>query len=58
MEHNKMRQAWCDESRWDFADLRVLFVNTTFKKPPEPSCTGLWQSGKTNLHKNRLVRKT
>ncbi len=29
----------CQQGRWDFADLRALFVNCTLKRSPEPSHT-------------------
>jgi len=29
----------CEQSRWDFADLRALFINCTLKRSPEPSNT-------------------
>ena len=29
----------CSESRWDFSDLRALYVNCTLKRSPEPSHT-------------------
>ena len=29
----------CDESRWDFSDLRALYVNCTLKRSPEVSHT-------------------
>ena len=36
---NEIQSRWCDESRWDFSDLRALFINCTLKKSPEPSHT-------------------
>ncbi|MGH9225962.1 MAG: flavodoxin family protein [Acidimicrobiales bacterium] len=29
----------CQQSRWDFSDLRALFINCTLKRSPEPSHT-------------------
>ena len=29
----------CEESRWDFSDLRALYVNCTLKRSPEVSHT-------------------
>ncbi|HMD52300.1 MAG TPA: NAD(P)H-dependent oxidoreductase [Solirubrobacteraceae bacterium] len=29
----------CEQSRWDFSDLRAVFVNCTLKRSPEPSNT-------------------
>lgn len=36
---NEMQNRLCDESRWDFTDLRALFVNCTLKRSPRPSHT-------------------
>lgn len=36
---NEQQRAWCEESRWDFSDLRALFLNCTLKKSPELSHT-------------------
>ena len=33
------QQELCTSSRWDFSDLRALFVNCTLKPGPEPSHT-------------------
>ncbi|MBV9664327.1 MAG: flavodoxin family protein, partial [Actinobacteria bacterium] len=29
----------CEQSRWDFSDLRALFINCTLKRAPELSHT-------------------
>src|SRR5205807_4939394 len=29
----------CEQSRWDFSDLRALFINCTLKRSPEQSHT-------------------
>lgn len=56
MELNNVQQAWCDQSQWDFSNLRALFINTTLNQSPVPSHTeGLWQISKTILQKNRTV---
>ena len=34
-----MQEALCQQSRWDFSDLRALFINCTLKRSPEPSHT-------------------
>ena len=34
-----MQEELCEKSRWDFSDLRALFVNCTLKRSPEPSHT-------------------
>ena len=39
MSMNEFQQSLCDESRWDFSDLRALFLNCTLKKSPEMSHT-------------------
>jgi multimeric flavodoxin WrbA len=34
-----MQEALCQQSRWDFSDLRALFINCTLKRSPEQSHT-------------------
>jgi multimeric flavodoxin WrbA len=34
-----MQEELCHQSRWDFSDLRALFINCTLKRSPEPSHT-------------------
>jgi multimeric flavodoxin WrbA len=34
-----MQEELCQQSRWDFSDLRALFINCTLKRSPEPSHT-------------------
>ena len=36
---NAMQEELCNQSRWDFSDLRALFVNCTLKRSPEISNT-------------------
>ena len=36
---NELQEKWCSESRWDFSDLKALFLNCTLKKSPELSHT-------------------
>ena len=36
---NELQERWCTESRWDFSDLRALFLNCTLKPSPEVSHT-------------------
>ena len=36
---NDLQERWCTESRWDFSDLRALFLNCTLKPSPELSHT-------------------
>ena len=33
------QEALCEQSRWDFSDLRALFINCTLKRSPEVSNT-------------------
>ena len=39
VELNAMQEELCKQSRWDFSDLRALFVNCTLKRSPEVSNT-------------------
>lgn len=39
MALNEKQQQMCSESKWDFSDLRALFLNCTLKKTPELSHT-------------------
>ena len=36
---NKKQEEYCTTSRWDFSDLRALFLNCTLKRSPERSHT-------------------
>jgi len=36
---NEKQEAMCSQSRWDFSDLKALFLNCTLKKSPELSHT-------------------
>src|SRR5512132_2731287 len=38
-ELTAQQERLCDESRWDFSDLRALYVNCTLKRSPEVSHT-------------------
>jgi len=50
---NERQERWCQESRWDFSDLRALFLNCTLKKSPELSHTdGLIAISRAILEKN------
>ena len=45
----------CEESKWDFSDLKVLFLNCTLKKSPELSHTdGLIAISKAIMEKNKV----
>jgi len=40
MDHlSSMQEQLCEESQWDFSDLRALFINCTLKRSPEVSNT-------------------
>ena len=34
-----MQEQLCEQSQWDFSDLRALFINCTLKRSPELSNT-------------------
>jgi hypothetical protein len=38
-ELSAQQEALCEQSRWDFSDLRALYVNCTLKRSPEVSHT-------------------
>jgi multimeric flavodoxin WrbA len=38
-ELNEMQEALCEQSRWDFSDLRALFISCTLKPSPQVSNT-------------------
>jgi multimeric flavodoxin WrbA len=53
---NEIQEKWCSESRWDFSDLKVLFINCTLKKSPERSHTdGLVDISATIMEKNGVA---
>ena len=46
----------CETSRWDFSDLRALFLNCTLKKSPELSHTeGLMNISRAIMEKNGIA---
>ena len=50
------QQALCDESKWDFSDLKALILNCTLKKTPEKSHTaGLISMTRAIMEKNRVA---
>jgi len=56
MPLNEMQKRLCDESRWDFTDLRALFLNCTLKRSPERSHTrGLIDLSKAILEANGVA---
>ncbi len=53
---NAMQKRMCEESRWDFSDLRALFLNCTLKRSPERSHTrGLIDLSKAILEANGVA---
>jgi multimeric flavodoxin WrbA len=55
MALNEMQERLCELSRWDFSDLRALFLNCTLKRSPEMSHTqGLIDIAAAILEKNRV----
>ncbi len=53
MTLNEKQEALCTASRWDFSDLKALFLNCTLKRSPERSHTqGLIDISKAILEKN------
>jgi multimeric flavodoxin WrbA len=52
VELTEPEQRLCDESRWDFSDLRALYINCTLKRSPEVSNTqGLADRSMTVMQK-------
>jgi multimeric flavodoxin WrbA len=50
---NERQEKWCAESRWDFSDLKALFLNCTLKRSPELSHTdGLVRISRAIMEKN------
>ena len=53
---NEKQIKMCLESKWDFSDLKALFLNCTLKKSPELSHTqGLIDSSKAIMEKKRNI---
>lgn len=53
---NEMQEKLCAESRWDFSDLKALFLNCTLKRSPEMSHTqGLIDISKAIMEKNGVT---
>ncbi|HSL81758.1 MAG TPA: flavodoxin family protein [Thermoanaerobaculia bacterium] len=51
-----MQLRWCEESPWDFSDLKALFLNCTLKRTPELSHTeGLIEVSKAILEANGVA---
>jgi len=52
---NELQETWCSESKWDFSDLRALFLNCTLKRSPELSHTeGLIRISRAIMEKNGM----
>ena len=59
MPLSEKQQQMCSESKWDFSDLRALFLNCTLKKSPELSHTqGLIDISTAILEKNGVACET
>lgn len=53
---NERQTALCETSRWDFSDLRALFLNCTLKRSPEVSHTeGLIRMSRAVMEKNGIA---
>jgi multimeric flavodoxin WrbA len=56
MPLSERQLALCEESRWDFSDLRALFLNCTLKRSPERSHTqGLIAISQAIMEKNGVT---
>ncbi len=56
MELNPKQEQQCSTSRWDFSDLKALFLNCTLKRSPELSHTrGLIDISKVIMEKNGVA---
>ena len=56
MTLDERQQRMCEESRWDFSDLRAIFLNCTLKRSPEASHTdGLIAPAKAILEANGVT---
>ena len=52
---NELQDRWCSESKWDFSDLKALFLNCTLKRSPDLSHTdGLVRISRAILEKNGI----
>ena len=53
MTLSEQQLATCESSRWDFTDLKALFLNCTLKRSPELSHTeGLIRISQAIMEKN------
>jgi multimeric flavodoxin WrbA len=52
---NKKQKEWSETSKWDFSDLKALFINCTLKKSPEKSHTkGLIDISQSVMESNKI----
>lgn len=52
---DQRQQKQCSQTRWDFSDLRALYVNTTLKRSPRTSHTqGLMDMSQAIMQKNNV----
>ncbi len=52
---NEKQLEMCAQSKWDFSDLKALFINCTLKRSPEPSHTqGLVDISQAIMEKNNV----
>ena len=53
---NDQQQKDCEQTKWDFSDLKAVFLNCTLKPSPETSNTeGLIALSKTIMEKNGVT---
>lgn len=53
---NELQETWCEQNKWDFSDLKALFLNCTLKRSPGQSHTqGLIDIAKTIMEKNGVA---
>lgn len=53
---NERQEQWCAENRWDFTDLKALFLNCTLKRSPELSHTdGLVRIARAIMERNGVA---
>ncbi len=53
---DERQEQLCSESRWDFSDLRAIFLNCTLKPSPELSHTeGLIRISRAIMEKNGVA---
>jgi len=56
MSLNQKQEELCTSSKWDFSDLKALFINCTLKKSPELSHTdGLMSISRSIMEKNKVT---